>query len=73
VRVTLEMNDITTDAPTDLFAVPTNMQKIEDEQVRAQVNGIFQALASVLTQLLQQGQTGAAPAPTATVAATPAG
>ena len=73
VRVTLEMNDITTDAPADIFAVPTNMEKIQDEQVRAQVNGIFQALASVLTQLLQQGQTGAAPAPTATVAATPAG
>jgi len=73
LRITTEMGDISTDAPADLFAVPTNMQKVEAEQVRAQVNVVFQALAAVIGQMLQQGQTGAAPVPTTTASATPAG
>ena len=67
IRIVTEMSDITTDAPADLFAVPTNMQKIEPDQVRAQVNGLFQALAAVIGQLVQQGQTAVTTAsPTAT-------
>ncbi|MFL6374223.1 MAG: hypothetical protein ACJ73D_06120 [Pyrinomonadaceae bacterium] len=66
LRVVTEMSDLTSDAPADLFAVPTNMQKIEAEQVRAQVNVVFQALAAVIGQLLQQSQTGQQPQPSAT-------
>ena len=70
LRIVTEMSDISTDAPADLFAVPTNMQKIESEQVRAQVNLVFQALATVIGQLLQQGQTAQQPSPTASTTPT---
>lgn len=72
LRVITEMSDITTDAPADLFAVPTNMQKIQPDQVRAQVNGVFQALTAVIGQLLQQGQTAQQPSPVASATASPA-
>lgn len=61
-RVITEMADINPIPPADLFAEPTNMKKIESEQVKAQVNLIFNALASFLGQMLKQGQ----PAATAT-------
>ena len=65
IRIVTEMSDITNDAPADLFTVPTNMQKIQPDQVRAQVNALFQALAAVIGQLVQQGQTMQQPSPTA--------
>ena len=68
LRVVTQMTDLTTDAPVDLFAVPTNMQKVEAEQVRSQVNVVFQALAAVVGQLLQQGQTAQQPSPSASPA-----
>jgi hypothetical protein len=70
LRIVTEMSDLSTDAPADLFALPTNMQKIESEQVRAQVNIVFQSLATVIGQLLQQGQTAQQPSvsPTASPA-----
>jgi hypothetical protein len=74
IRIITEMSDITTDAPADLFAVPTNMQKIEPDQVRAQVNVLFQALAAVIGQLVQQGQTTvttATPMASSTASASP--
>jgi hypothetical protein len=69
IRIVTEMSDITTSTTPDMFTVPTGMQKIEPEQVRAQVNVLFQALAAVIGQLVQQGQTAvttASPAGSAT-------
>jgi hypothetical protein len=69
LRIITEMTDITTTAPADVFAVPTNMKKIESDQVRAQVNGVFAALAAVVGQLMQQAAQTApqtTPAPSAT-------
>jgi hypothetical protein len=57
IRIVTEMSDISTSTTPDMFAVPTNMQKIEADQVRAQVNVLFQALAAVVGQLIQPGQT----------------
>jgi len=68
VRVVTEITDITSDPATDLFDVPTDLQKIDSAQVRQQVDMVFAALASFATQVLRQSQ----PAP-ANTATTPAG
>jgi hypothetical protein len=66
LRIVTEMTDLSTDAPADQFAVPTTLQKVQADQVRAQVDLVFQALTAVVGQLLQQGQTAQLPSPTPT-------
>lgn len=56
LRIVTEMNDIRSDAPDDLFAEPTALEKIDSAQVRAQVDVVFSALASLLGQALRQVQ-----------------
>ncbi|HSI87718.1 MAG TPA: hypothetical protein VK918_01600, partial [Pyrinomonadaceae bacterium] len=63
VRIITEITDIQTQVSPDLFAVPTNMQKIESEQVRAQVDMIFNSIAGMLMQFMNQQGTQAAPSP----------
>ncbi len=56
IRVITEMSDIqTTTTPAD-FAEPTNLQKIESQQIRAQVDALFTAAAGMIMQALNQGQ-----------------
>lgn len=65
VRIVTEMSDIKTDPSTDLFAQPgEGYQKVEADQVRAQVDLIFNALATFIGQMMKQGQQTAA-SPTA--------
>lgn len=66
-RVITEMSDITMTPAADQFAEPTNLKKVESEQVKAQVNLIFNALASFVGQMIQQGR------PATTASPTPAG
>jgi len=67
VRVLTDITDIDPNAPADLFELPTGLQKIEAEQVREQVNAIFNVLASVVGELLKQPQgTSPAASPAAT-------
>jgi len=54
VRVITEISDVKTDVPSDLFAEPTSLQKIDSAQVRAQVDMIFNVIASTLAQALNQ-------------------
>jgi hypothetical protein len=63
LRLITEITDLTTSPAADLFADPTtsNMKKIESEQVRAQVDMIFNAAAAFLGQVLRQAQTAPAP------------
>lgn len=61
VRIVTDITDINADAPADLFDEPTEFQKIESSQVRAQVDMIFNAIASALTQAMQQMNTTASP------------
>ena len=70
VRVITDITDISTTATPDLFAEPTGMQKVESEQLRAQVNMVFNAIGAMLAQMMNQTQTAASPAasPSATVA-----
>jgi hypothetical protein len=62
-RVVTEMTDLSTTPAADQFAEPTGLKKIESEQVKAQVNMIFSALASLVGQMLKQGQPAASPSP----------
>lgn len=68
LRVITDMTDISTTASADQFALPGDYQKIEAEQVKAQVNLIFNTAAILLNQLMKSAQTNsntnsAAPSP----------
>jgi hypothetical protein len=72
MRLVTEMTDIKNAPDANLFNVPTDYAKIEPEQVRAQMNLLFQALSAIVGQMVQQSQGTAAPASNANTAATPA-
>jgi len=73
MRLVTEMTDIKNTPDSSLFNVPTDYAKIEPEQVRAQMNLLFQALSAIVGQMVQQqSQNTAAPATNANTAATPA-
>jgi hypothetical protein len=57
LRIITEITEIQTDTAPELFQQPTDYQKIESEQVRSQVNLIFNSLAQFLGQVMMQGQT----------------
>ena len=56
VRVITEITDTQTQTSPDDFAQPTEFQKIESDQVRGQVDMIFNAIAGMLTQMMNQSQ-----------------
>lgn len=56
LRLVTEMTDIKNTADKATFDVPTNFQKIDAEQVKAQVNLIFQALSALIAQAAAQVQ-----------------
>ena len=65
LRIVTDITDIQDNAPADLFAEPTGLQKIESSQISSQVDMIFNSVASLLAQALNQARQ-AAPAPTPT-------
>lgn len=60
VRMVTEMTDIKTSPDANMFMLPTDYQKIDAEQVKAQANLIFNAVAALLGQAMKQ--TAAPPA-----------
>jgi hypothetical protein len=74
LMIVTEITDINTTTSPDMFAEPTGFQKVENEQIRAQVNMIFNAMAQALAQMINQGQTtgqsqaAPSPSPSATAA-----
>ena len=64
LRVVTEMKDITSQPDPNIFNVPTDFQKIDPEQVKAQANLIFNAAAAVIGQLINQAQASPTPAVT---------
>lgn len=56
LRFVTEMTDIKTEVDDALFAPPTDFQKVEAEQVRAQANLIFQVVAQLIGQAMQSAQ-----------------
>lgn len=64
LRLVTEMTDIQTNSDTSVFAVPTDFAKIDPEQVKAQVNLIFSAVAALVGQtMLQQTRPTVSPSP----------
>lgn len=61
VRIVTDITDIRSTVSPELFAEPTDLQKIESDQVRAQVDMIFNSIAAALTQAMQQMNTTATP------------
>lgn len=68
--VVAEMRDISTDVDASLFEVPTEYNKVSEQQVRAQVNAITNTIAAVLRTLLTNMNTVPPPSPTLSPAAT---
>jgi hypothetical protein len=62
LKIVTEIKDIVPNTSPADFEQPTNFQKIESEQVRAQVDMIFNTIATFITQIMKQSQQ-AAPAP----------
>lgn len=64
LRIVTDISNVRTEAPQELFDEPTEFQKIDSNQVRAQVDIIFNSVAALLTQALNQAQsTMASPSP----------
>jgi hypothetical protein len=55
-RVVTEMSDIKTTTEPALFNAPTDLQKVDAQQVRSQANLIFQAVAALIGQAMQSAQ-----------------
>ncbi len=70
LRLVTEMTDIRSEPDPNLFNVPTEFQRIDSEQVKAQANILFQAAAAVIGQMINQAKVSPTPTPAAT--ATPA-
>ena len=62
-KIVAEMRQITTDVDPKLFEVPAGLNKVPEEQVRAQVNAITNTIAAVLRTVLTNMNTSAAPPP----------
>lgn len=57
LRIVTDMTDVSATAPPELFTVPTDYQKIDAEQVKAQANLIFNTVALFLNQAMKSAQT----------------
>ena len=62
VRIVTEMTDIKTTPDANIFMLPSEFQKIDSEQVKAQANLIFNTIAAVIGQMVKQAQTAPSPA-----------
>jgi hypothetical protein len=62
VRVVTEMTDIKTAPDASIFTLPSEFQKIDPEQVKAQANLVFQAVAAIISQMVNQASANNAPA-----------
>jgi hypothetical protein len=65
--VVAEMRDISTEVDLSLFEVPTEYNKVPEQQVRAQVNAITNTIAAVLRTLLTNMNTVPPPSPSPTL------
>ena len=69
-KIIAEMRDITTDVDPKFFEVPAGLNKVPEEQVRAQVNALIGTVGAIFKALLANMNTGA---PAASPAASPSG
>ncbi|MGI8468667.1 MAG: hypothetical protein ACR2N3_09455 [Pyrinomonadaceae bacterium] len=66
VRLITEMTNIQPTADASLFAEPTDYQKVAPEQIRQQLEVLFNVVGTFIGQAMQQAQTTASPSPTTT-------
>lgn len=66
LQIVTEMNNIRTDVDPNLFAEPTDFQKVAPEQIKAQMQAVFNLAAAVLGQMGKSNKPAAAPAGSAT-------
>lgn len=64
IRLVTEMSNIQTNISPDLFTVPTDYKEVEEQQIRGQVNLIFQAVSAFIGQMMKTAQTATTPAAT---------
>lgn len=62
-KIVAEMRDITTNVDPTLFEVPAGLNKVSEQQVRAQVDAVTNTIAAVLKTLLTNMNTSSAPPP----------
>jgi hypothetical protein len=53
LRLVTEMTNINANATSDLFEVPTDYQKIDAEQVKAQTTLIFNVVGQIIGQMMK--------------------
>lgn len=70
VNLVTEINNIRTDVDPNLFAEPTDLAKVEPEQIRSQLNAIFSVATAVIGQMMKSVQ-AETPSPIPTATATP--
>jgi len=72
-KIVAEMRDITTDVDPKFFDVPTEFNKVPEEQVRAQVNALVGTVSAIFRTLLANMNTSSSTAsPALSPAASPA-
>lgn len=73
VKIVAEMRDITTNVEAAFFEVPAGLNKVPEEQVRAQVNALVGTVGAILRTILANMNTGSASPPaTASPSVSPA-
>jgi hypothetical protein len=74
VRVVTEMTDIKSTPDASIFTLPSEYQKINADEVKAQATAIFQVAAQIIGQMVNQASVNSntAPAANASPAASPA-
>ena len=73
ISIVTEMSDIKTTVDPAVFAAPTEFQKVDAEQVRAQANLIFNVVGQLVGQMMNQSKPAATPMANATTSPTPQG
>ncbi len=53
VKIVTEMSDIKTEVSEDMFKEPEGFEKIEEEQIRGQINLVFNVLGQFIQQMMQ--------------------
>lgn len=53
IKVVTEMSDIKTEVSEEMFKEPEGFEKIDEKQIRSQINLVFNAAGAILQQLVQ--------------------
>ena len=70
-KVVAEMRDITTNVEPSFFEVPAGLNKVSEQQVRAQVDAVTNTIAAVLRTLLTNMNTAPPPPPASSPSPSP--